>query len=146
MILSMEKIVLGHVEKLSIPILGITDVIAKIDTGAFSGALHCTNIHLSDDNKTLSFDPMGQAEHRTVTNRFQALRVRSASGHEARRFRIPVDIELRGLTYPTTIGITDRSDMGREILIGRRFLRANNMIVDVTINGEHDEEWKRVNL
>lgn len=142
----MDKVTLGHVEIVGIPTLGIDKIVAKIDTGAFSGALHCTNIELSDDGLTLSFDPMGQSELRTVTTDFTKLHVRSASGHESERFRIPVDIVIHGVLYAATIGITDRSDMEREMLIGRRFLRQHNMTVDVTINGEHDNEWKRVNI
>lgn len=141
-----HQIILGHIEKVSLPEFGIDEVIAKIDTGAFSGALHCTDIVLEDDGTTLSFNPMGREDLRTSTKDFQIFQVRSASGHTSKRVQIPVEIVVRGQSYKTVIGLTDRSDMGREMLIGRRFLRRHNMIVDVTINGEHDEEWKRVNL
>jgi hypothetical protein len=142
----MKKITLGHIETVDIPTLGIEGIVAKVDTGAFSGALHCTNIHLSADGSTLSFDPMGDKKLHTKTTDFKKLKVRSASGHMTERFRIPVDITIRGILYAATIGLTDRSDMGREMLLGRRFLREHNMAVDVTINGEHDNEWKRVNI
>ena len=142
----MKKITLGHIETVDIPTLGIEGIVAKVDTGAFSGALHCTNIHLSADGSTLSFDPMGDKNLRTKTTDFTKLMVRSASGHTSERFRIPVDITIRGVLYAATIGLTDRSDMDREMLLGRRFLREHNMTVDVTINGEHDNEWKRVNI
>lgn len=141
----MKRITLGHVESVAIPTLGIDHVVAKIDTGAFSGALHCTDIKLSDDGSTLSFNPMGDKNLHAVTTDFKQLIVRSASGHESKRYQIPVDITIHGVMYAATIGLTDRSDMGREMLLGRRFLRQHNMAVDVTINGEHDEEWKRVN-
>jgi hypothetical protein len=142
----MKKITLGHVEAVGIPTLGIDRVIAKVDTGAFSGALHCTDIQLSADGATLSFNPMGDKKLRTKTTDFTKLMVRSASGHTSERFRIPVDITIHGVLYAATIGLTDRSDMDREMLLGRRFLREHNMTVDVTINGEHDTEWKRVNI
>ena len=141
----MKRITLGHVETVGIPTLGIDRVVAKVDTGAFSGALHCTDIALSPDG-TLSFNPMGDRNLHTKTTDFKKLIVRSASGHTSERFQIRVDISIDGVLYAATIGLTDRSDMAREMLIGRRFLRQHNMTVDVTINGEHDNEWKRVNL
>lgn len=141
-----DRVTLGHIETVGIPTLGINTVTAKVDTGAFSGALHCTNIQLSHDGSVLSFDAMGDPNLHTETTDFKELTVRSASGHESQRFRIQVDILIRGILYAATIGITDRSNMDREMLIGRRFLRQHNMTVDVTINGEHDEEWKRVNI
>lgn len=140
-----EQIILGHVEDVAIPDFGIDHVLAKVDTGAFSGALHSTDIVYDKRKKELSFNPMGRDDLRTVLNDFEVATVKSASGHTQTRFLIPVTIRLRGGEYPTVIGLTDRSDMGREMLLGRRFLRENNMIVDVALNEEHDYEWKRVN-
>jgi hypothetical protein len=36
--------IFGIVEHVSLPILGLFDIAAKIDTGAFSGAMHVTDI------------------------------------------------------------------------------------------------------
>src|SRR6185369_6495863 len=38
--------VVGCIETVSLPALGVTGVLAKIDTGAYSGALHCTDIRI----------------------------------------------------------------------------------------------------
>lgn len=141
-----QKLILGHVAEVAIPSLGIDNVIAKVDTGAFSGALHCTNIRLSSDKKTLSFDPLGQSGLRVRVAKFEERMVRSASGHEERRYLIPATIRLAGKDYDTVIGLTDRSDMGYEMLLGRRFLREHRMVVDVTLNEEYDEEWRRLHL
>jgi hypothetical protein len=142
----MHQLVLGHVEELAIPSLGIDSLLAKVDTGAFSGALHCTDIALSPDKSKLWFNPMGNEKLRACVDEFEMKPVRSASGHTEHRFLIPVTVELHGKSYATTIGLTDRSDMVREMLLGRRFLREHNMVVDVTMSDEHDDEWKRVNL
>lgn len=142
----MKTIVLGHIEPIAIPAFGIDRVMAKVDTGAFSGALHCTDMQVSEDGSTLSFNPMGRVDLRMQVTIFHNKSVRSASGHVERRFLVPVELEIRGQLYATEIGLTDRSDMSREALLGRRFLREHNMHVDVTINGEHDEEWSRIKL
>lgn len=141
----MQKIIVGHVEDVAIPAFQIEHVLAKVDTGAFSGALHCTDIAVNADAAELSFNPMGRADLRAHMHDFETVTVRSASGHTQVRYLIPITIRLQGNLFPTIIGLTDRSDMGHEMLLGRRFLREHNIIVDVTINDEHDEEWKRVN-
>jgi hypothetical protein len=142
----MQQKVLGHVEEVAIPTLGVDHVIAKVDTGAFSGALHCTDIVLSRDKKSLSFNPLGNSGQRVHISKFDMKTVRSASGHEERRFIVPVKIMLAGREYDTVIGLTDRSDMGYEMLLGRRFLREHHMIVDVSLGEEYDEEWRRLHL
>ena len=142
----MQKKILGHVEDVAIPTLGVKSVLAKVDTGAFSGALHCTDISLSRDRKVLSFNPLGQSGLRVRIKEFELKTVRSASGHEERRFIVPIALRLAGKDYDTVIGLTDRSDMGYEMLLGRRFLREHGMIVDVSLNEEYDEEWRRLHL
>lgn len=138
--------VLGGFEPVVFPEWGGMTAIAKVDTGAFSGALHCSDIELSPDGETLSFYPMEQREHIVKTKRFTKRMVRSASGHESLRYLVPVMISLKGEMYEVTIGLASRSNMKYEILIGRRFLREQKMLVDVTLNGEYDDEWKRGDL
>lgn len=140
----MTQVTLGCFEVASIPSLGIRDVVAKVDTGAFSGAIHCTAIRVvrrgPEKKRVLKFIPNGQAKHAMETDQFMETYIRSATGHRIKRFIIDTEIELKGTLYPIRIGLSDRSDMKRSILIGRRFLRENKMLVDVRINQEYDDE------
>ncbi len=138
----MNRAIFGHVEKVDVPTFGVKDLIAKVDTGAFSGALHCTDIRLDEATGMLSFSPMGDEALRYETAVYEQKIVRSASGHEESRFIIPIELVIQGTSYKTSIGLTDRSDMTREMLIGRRFLREHNILVDVSINEEYDSEWR----
>lgn len=135
---------IGCLETISLPDLGVRHVWAKIDTGAYSGALHCTDITIVRRGvvrkRILKFTPLGNAELSTETDSFIKTYVRSASGHRIKRFIIDTTIEIRGQTYPIRIGLADRTDLKRSVLIGRRFLRDNNILVDVRINQEHDDE------
>jgi hypothetical protein len=88
----------------------------------------------------LKFTPLGDASLATETDTFLATNVRSATGHRMQRFIIDTEIVVRGKSYPVRIGLSDRSDMKREVLVGRRFLRENDMLVDVRINQELDNE------
>lgn len=136
---------IGSLEKISFPTLGVLNVWAKIDTGAYSGALHCTNIkvtgaNISHSERKLSFWPLGKQELAYETTRFIERYARSATGHRVKRYIITTNIEIAGETFDINIGLSDRSRMKRHVLIGRKFLRDNNLLVDARINQDHDHE------
>lgn len=140
----MSNLTLGCCEIISIPELGLHDIVAKVDTGAYSGAIHCTNIRIvrrgPNKQRVLKFTPLGKAKLATETTKFSETYVRSAFGHRVKRYIIPCKLELREKTYNVHIGLSDRSDMRKEVLLGRRFIRENDMVVDVRINQEYDDE------
>lgn len=141
------KEIFGIFEHISFPDLGINNVLAKIDTGAYSGALHCSKINEvvrdSDGKKVLRFSPLDNHANETELTDYNMTYVRSSTGHRIKRYQFDTNIVIKGVTYPLHIGLSDRSDMNFEILIGRRFLRENNILVDVRINQEYDTD--RVN-
>lgn len=134
----------GCLEYVSFPDLGVNDILAKVDTGAFSGAIHCTDIKVfrrgKDKQRILKYKPLGKAKLAQETNVFEETYVRSATGHRVKRFVITTNIVCGGKTYKIKTGLSDRTDMKREALIGRRFLRENGMTVDVRKNSELDDE------
>lgn len=136
--------VIGCFETVTLPLLGVKNEIAKVDTGAYSGALHCTDIRVIRRgvlrNRVLKFVPLGNQRLATETTEFQKTYIRSATGHRVKRYIIETEIEINGTTYPIKIGLSDRSDMKRAVLIGRRFLRENGILVDVRIGRELDDE------
>ncbi|MBC7943299.1 ATP-dependent zinc protease [Candidatus Saccharibacteria bacterium] len=140
----MNNEVFGSFEVVSIPALGIDETIAKIDTGAYSGALHCSFMKSvkrdSDGKRVLRFIPSDNRAHMTEIENYTHTYIRSSTGHRVKRFLFTTDIIIRGKTYPIKIGLSDRSDMQREVLIGRRFLRENGILVDVRINQELDND------
>jgi len=134
----------GCLEYVSFPDIGLSNVLAKIDTGAFSGAIHCTGIKVvrrgKERRRILKFKPLGESTMAQETDFFDETYVRSATGHRVKRFVIATTIICGGKPYRIKIGLSDRSDMKREALIGRRFLRENGIIVDVRKNSELDDE------
>ena len=139
-----KNIYVGCFELVDFPEYQLQSVVAKIDTGAFSGALHCTNIKVVRRGVTrkqiLKFIPDGRPELAQETDKFYQTYVRSAHGHRLKRYVVNTTIKIKGKEYPITIGLSDRSDMKKPVLIGRRFLRENNLLVDVRINAEYDDE------
>ncbi|NCQ54063.1 hypothetical protein COV88_02435 [Candidatus Saccharibacteria bacterium CG11_big_fil_rev_8_21_14_0_20_41_19] len=134
--------IFGICEHVSIHALGIDNVIAKIDTGAYSGALHCSKIKVvirkSDGKRVLRFTPSDNHAHTTEVTKFVRSYVRSSTGHRVKRYLFDTEVVIKGVTYCIRIGLSNRSDMNYEILIGRRFLSDNNILVDARINQELD--------
>lgn len=132
--------VFGIVEHVSMPDLGIFDVPAKIDTGAFSGAIHVTDLkeYLNEKGRRQLEFKLPATGKTIQLSKFTRTYVRSSSGHTQRRYLFDTTIMVNNIEYPIRIGLTDRSDMVYEILIGRRFLHDHNILVDVKRNQEHD--------
>jgi len=136
-----DRTIFGSFEHVSLPLLGIGSTVAKIDTGAYSGAVHCDLIEPyqgEDGRPMLRFVPSGNHDRVIETDNFQLVSVRSSTGHKVARYLITTDIIVQSKTYQITIGLADRSKMLREVLIGRRFLRENDILVDTRINQELD--------
>ena len=134
--------IFGICEYVSIPELGINNVLAKIDTGAYSGALHCSRIkeviRKSDGKKMLRFTPSDNHSHTMELSRYVRSYIRSSTGHHIRRYLFDTEVVIKGVSYCIRIGLSNRSDMNYEILIGRRFLSDNNILVDARINQDLD--------
>lgn len=130
-----KRMVVGAFECVSFPFFDIKDVVAKIDTGADSGAIHCSlieEVKRANGKRVLRFVPMHN--HGTVIETEDYIRafVRSSTGHRLRRYIVHTEIEIEGKRYSIRIGLSDRSDLQFDVLIGRKFLAEHNMLVDVT--------------
>jgi hypothetical protein len=112
----------------------IGEVTAKIDTGAYTGSLHCTKIREEETpkGKVLHFSPFDHPEVTVSVTDFVVKYVRSSIGESQNRYFIDTIIKIQGETYPIILSLADRSEMKWSVLIGRRFLRKNHFIVDVS--------------
>ncbi|MBI4033858.1 ATP-dependent zinc protease [Candidatus Saccharibacteria bacterium] len=110
-------------------------VTAKVDTGAFTGALHATRIHEEKEGseKVLYFSPFDHPEEVHKTTIFERGIVRSSNGATTERYFIETSVVLQKRRYTITLSLINRSEMKWSVLIGRRFLRANEFVVDVTM-------------
>jgi len=129
--------VIGRRDRIDLPGLGYTDIKAKVDTGAYGSALHCSQIQVVENGgrTLLSFillDPE-HPEFREVVHyaeHFREKLVKSSSGEAELRYTITTDLVIFGKSIRTEFSLTDRSDMKFPILLGRKFLR-KRFIVDV---------------
>lgn len=126
------KRVVGAFEKVSFPDFGVYDVVAKIDTGALSGAFHATGIKrikLATGEKAVSYLPFGKKPRIKLAS-FVQKEVRSSNGKLELRYVVPTTIIVRGVQYPIQISLADRTNMMKGVLVGRGFLRRHGFIVD----------------
>jgi hypothetical protein len=133
-ILSNKK-TLGRSEVIDFPDLGLIGIEAKIDTGAWSSAVHCFNIKALEPDHLVSFqvlDPSHPAyAEETHIYKISAIRpVKSSSGDIENRYFIKTQVVIFGQVMPIEISLTNRSSMGFPVLIGRKILKGN-FVVDV---------------
>jgi hypothetical protein len=128
--------ILGAFEPVSLPSFGITNVIAKVDTGAFTGAMHATEISEASHDRRLRFKPLGYDKPVTVTSYYRRV-VKSSTGHTEERYCIPVKMKIQGKFYEMNISLTNRSNMKYPIIIGRRFIKDTGFVVDVTKGAQY---------
>jgi len=134
----------------ALPELGIDRIVAKVDSGAFSSTLHAENVHveLPDGEEELVFDVTPDAKVSTADNQIQTIRtrdftkqlVRSSNGHSEVRFNIRRKVTVKGKTFVTAFTLSDRSQMGYPMLLGRRALRSR-FLVNVELDENNERKW-----
>jgi len=128
---------IGRREYVDFPLLDLYKLEAKIDTGAYTSALHCHDIEVRDINgkQTLCFfllDPLhpeyNEQEHHFTE--FSKKNIKSSSGEAEERYIIKTLIHLGHKKIITSISLTDRGGMRYPVLIGRKMIK-NKFIIDV---------------
>jgi hypothetical protein len=126
--MSKPKQIIGRREVVDFPELEVRGVQAKIDTGAYSNTLHCSEIKLKE--KKLCFKVMNEKEH--CFDAFSQKKIKNSFGEAEKRYVIKTKIRIAGRTIKSIISLTDRGNMRYPVLIGRRLLK-NKFVVDVSL-------------
>lgn len=128
----MKKKLIGKTDRADFPKLGLEDIAVKIDTGAYTSSIHCSDI--KEENNILSCLFL-DAEHTTYNNKrfsfkkYNQVTVRSSNGVQQKRYAIKSTLTLFGKKYKISLSLNDRSDMRYPVLLGRKFLNGK-FIVD----------------
>jgi len=140
------KVVIGRKDKVDFPTLGLQDISIKIDTGAYTSAIHCHKIEKKEieGKETLVFtllDPSHpQYDNKEFsTEKFTEKRVKNSFGHSENRYVIETDIYLFGKSYSLQLSLSARKEMRFPVLIGRKFLMGK-FIVD---SSKYDLSFKK---
>ena len=132
---SNSLITVGRTARLDIPVEGIKNVPAKIDTGADSSSIWASELCVDDDN-VLSFCLFAKGSpyytgKRHEARGYTAIGVRSAHGTLQVRYKIQMVVRLGGRRVRATFTLSDRSQNTYPVLIGCRLL-SKKFLVDVS--------------
>ena len=127
-------LILGRNDRVDLPGLGLTDIHAKIDTGAYTSSLHCASAEVVDGK--LEFVLLDE-EHPEFTgmkfkfDEFDQREIKSSSGEAELRYVIRTTVKIYNRTFRTQFSLSARDNMKFPILLGRRVLK-NRFFIDVS--------------
>ena len=124
---SLPPALIGWRERVSLPEIGIGPIIAKIDTGARSAALHATDIVQHGHHVSFTVPVKGRNHHCSLPLRGHR-KVKSTSGHSQTRAVVETDVKIGTVKFPIEITLTDRADMGVPMLLGRASIRGRYVV------------------
>ncbi|MBD2766565.1 ATP-dependent zinc protease [Hymenobacter sp. BT664] len=133
------KRLLGRRELVNFPTFALGGIEAKVDTGAYTSAIHCANIHIETDAEqrpvlvVYLLDPGrdGTDGHPLTFSEFALRDIRSSNGEVQERYVIRAVVQLYGENFEADFSLSDRSDMKYPVLLGRSLLRQGRFVVDV---------------
>jgi len=127
-------VLIGWTEYVDLPDWGVRRLLAKVDTGARSSALHVENIH-ELPRGLVAFDVVLHRERRDRRVHVRAhitrrSRVRSSNGQLSPRLFVRTTLRLGGVEKSIEVGLVDRAEMIHRMLLGRAAL-AGPFLIDV---------------
>ncbi|MFD1161613.1 ATP-dependent zinc protease family protein [Hwangdonia seohaensis] len=131
----MTKKVIGRIDIVDFPKLGLHNIDVKIDTGAYTSAIHCSEIIEEGERLRCIFNSevhknFGKTE--IVFNEFWRTNVKSSNGFKENRYKIKSEVIFFGKSYKINLTLSTREDMKFPVLIGRQFLK-RKFLVDVDV-------------
>lgn len=125
--------ILGRYDRVDLPELGLFNIHAKIDTGAYTCSLHCHKAEVVDGQ--LEFILLDQ-EHPEFTGmkfifqQFEKRDIKNSFGEVEKRFVIVTSITIFEEVITTEFSLSNRGSLKFPILIGRKIL-GDKFLIDV---------------
>ena len=126
--------ILGRYDRVDLPELGLANIHAKIDTGAYSCSLHCSKAEVV--NGKLEFILLDE-EHPVFTGmkfsfkKFEQREIRNSFGEAELRFIIKTKIRIFKRLINAEFSLSNRGNLKFPVLLGRKILR-QRFLIDVT--------------
>ncbi|MEJ1239449.1 RimK/LysX family protein [Chryseolinea sp. T2] len=125
--------ILGRSDRVDLPQLGVLDIHAKVDTGAYTSSLHCQSAEVVEG--VLEFVLLDE-EHPEFTGvrfrftEYEVRDIRNSFGEVERRFVIVTTMKIFDEEIDTEFSLCNRGSLKFPVLIGRKILR-NRFLIDV---------------
>jgi hypothetical protein len=135
MVAERKTLIIGWREPVSLPELGIGRVIAKIDTGARTSALHAERIrHFDKDGVPwvrfhvphAGLEEAVDCDARVVDSR----EIRNTSGIPEERVVVETMLRLGGRRWRIELSLADRMAMAFPLILGRTAIRGRRIVVN----------------
>ncbi|MDZ4715895.1 MAG: RimK/LysX family protein [Cytophagales bacterium] len=127
-------ITLGRNDRIDLPGLGLENIHAKIDTGAYTSSLHCSSA--AEVNGVLEFILLDE-EHPEFTGtpfrvkKFKQKEIKNSFGEAELRYVIRTEVKIYGEVIRSDFSLSNRGNLKFPILLGRRILRGR-FLIDVS--------------
>lgn len=131
----MSKKIIGRVDKVDFPELNLFNVDVKIDTGAYTSAIHCSEIIEENNTLRCTFESKGHPNFKSkdiIFKQYSYTDVKSSNGFKENRYKIRTKVVFFNKTYKINLTLSTREDMKFPVLIGRQFL-SKKYLVDVDL-------------
>ncbi|HEA53365.1 hypothetical protein LCGC14_1041730 [marine sediment metagenome] len=120
---------------------------ARLDTGAKTSSLHAVNVEefKKDDEKWVKFQiPLadhedqpteGDIKHEEIILELErpverTVLIKRKGAPSQRRYVVMMDFCIAGTNHETQFSLTDRSNFSYPVLLGRRFMSDDNILID----------------
>lgn len=132
-----KKIKIGRSDIISLPQLGIENIKAKVDTGAYTSSIRCTYVKEVNDGKEIEFKLLTKENYPQysdtlfTSSNFKYKKVKNTSGIAEYRYLIKTNIKIGSHSFPCEFTLSERKGLKFPVLLGRKFLNGN-FIVDTS--------------
>ena len=133
-----QKIVIGRNDKIDLPKLHLYDLDAKVDTGAFTSAIHYHKAEVIEkDGKRVLHFTLLDPSHPDYNGKsfyfenFEEREIKNSFGDSERRYIISTIIHIFGRDFETEFSLSNRGNLKFPILLGRKLLK-KGFLVDVS--------------
>ena len=136
---------LGRSDRVDLPGLGLENIHAKIDTGAYNCSLHCTSHEVV--NGVLEFVLLDEEHpeftgHKYFFKKFVQREIKNSFGEAELRYVIKTKIKIYDRLIRAEFSLSNRGNLKFPVLLGRKILR-DRFLIDVT-KKDLSYEWKTV--
>jgi len=134
----MNKKIIGRVDKVDFPKLNLFDVDVKIDTGAYTSTIHCTQIIEENNTLRCAFNSNDHTNFNStdiIFENYSRATIKSSNGCKENRFKIKSEVIFFEKIYKINLTLSTRDDMKFPVLIGRQFLK-KKFLVDVDLENQ----------
>lgn len=96
---------------------GRPTVVAKVDTGAYTGAIHAVEIR--EGKRHVYFRPFSWENDLLKTSQFRKKRIKSSNGITEERIVIETTVTAQSMTFDCKLTLANRTSMKTPVLLGR---------------------------